>query len=267
VQWFDLLNINIPITIKLSKTSSNSDIQLIIDCGICDTIKFGVFDSRSFLRKKSFVVRPIQWDSKMVSSVKITVTQMDNNLSSSKTTKISKTFIRSDEILQQKFKILYDSPWIFNLQLFPESSAGPAYMISKEIATRHQINIVENNEVRVKKFQVLFDDDVAHITSMKILKEITTQPFIVMLKMGSVYLCRTKYKSIYKVIKKTITINSKTDLNGFLGRISGEWLNTSICTIDKINVASKVWNMPTLSSIIKNVNISNDTDYAITDFL
>lgn len=267
VQWFDLLNINLPITIKLSKTSSNSDIQLIIDCGICDTIKFGVFESRSFLRKKTFVVRPLQWDSKMVSTVKITVSQLDHNPTSSKNTKITKTFIRSDNILEQKFKILYDSPWIFNLQLFPESSVGPVYMLSKEIASHHQINIVENNEVRVKKFQVLFDDDVAHLTTVKILEEYPLQPFIIILKMGFVYLCRAKYKSIYKVITKTITINSKTDINGFLGRISGEWLNTSICTLDKINIASKLWNMPTLSSIIKNVNLSNDEDYAITDFL
>lgn len=262
VQWFDILNINLPITVKLSKTSSNSDIQLTIDCGICDTIRFGVFESRSLLRKKSYTVRPLQWDSKMVSAVKISVSQMDQ------IGRTTKTFQRCADITQQKFKIYFDAPWIFNLQLFPESCVGPAYMVSKEIATRHQLNIVENTTIQTKHFQVLFDDDVAHLTTTKILNELfPTQPFVIILKMGTIYLSRNKYKSIYQVIQKSITINSKTDLNGFLGRISGEWLITSICTIDKIGVASRLWNMPTLSSIVKNVNISNDSDYAITDFL
>lgn len=260
VQWFDLLNINTPITVKLSKTSSNSDIQLMIDCGICDTIKFAVFESRSLIRKKSYFLRPVQWDSKMVSAIKITVSQMDQS------SKISKTFLRSEHVLDQKFKLHQDSPWIFTLQLFPESLVGPVYMISKEIATRHQLNIVENNNVRTKKFQVLFDDDVAHLTTQKILEEVQ-QPFVVISKMGAIYLSRRKYDSIYRVIKKSITITSKSDLNAFLGRISGEWLTTSICTIDQINTAARLWNMPTLTSIIKNVNISNDTDYAITELL
>lgn len=260
IQWFDVLNINTPTVIKISKTGSSSDLQMNIDCGICDTIRFNIVESKSLLRKKHYFIKPTQWDSQMVQAVKITISQWEQFGG------VAKTFVRSVDIFEQKFKFQQDPPWKFTLQLFPEPLVGPAYMVSKEIATRHQLNVISNGGIRMKRFQVLFDDDLAHFTTIKILQELSnTQQFVIILKMGAIYLSRKKYKAIYKIIRKSTIIDSKTDLNGYLGRISGEWLITSICTPDQVLTASKLWNMPTLPIMISNLHLIPQNDYVVTD--